>query len=264
MTLTAYNLVCSRWPRLKRLGVSPAREDPTTEAGPFCVLGDDTMGVSGRHLSEKHRQNLSAALKGRPSYPRTNETRRRLSEANKGHPLSAERRRKISEAKKGCVFSAEHRLRIAEAVKSQWGSEEARRGRSGENASNWRGGVSQDTRENPNGKAWRKHIRARTGGKQCELCGHIFTSYRQRPRGAYAPGAKVAAHLVPYSNGNAPLRTDPANGLLLCGECHKGLDWGSPWYFALCCSLVHWEEAENPRLLADMLSEVAAIKIGRL
>ncbi len=148
-----------------------------------------------------------------------------------GHSCSIERRKKLSEA---------NNKRIAEG-RHNW----------------WRGGAYTGTRNAPEGQAWKMRVRSRDGGHSCELCGLVFDRTWSRPKECHAPGAKVAAHLIPYANGNAPLRTDPANGLLLCGECHHGLDHGPRWYFALCCSLIHWEEAENPRLLLEALTEAA-------
>jgi hypothetical protein len=230
--------------------------------------------TKGRVLSEDHRQMIRERMTGKvPS----EETRRRQSEATKGIPKSAETRRRMSEAQKlrgpHRPLSEEHRKKIGDVHRGKPKSEvqrlnmsKAQRNRppiteqtrqkmSGPNSHNWLGGISQDTRGAPAGAAWRRQVRTRTGGKCCELCGCLFRAYHWRPHSPYTAGAKIGAHIVPYSDGEAPLRTDPANGLLLCGDCHRGLDHGSRWYFALCCGLIHWGEAENPRLLLDALTE---------
>ena len=49
----------------------------------------------------------------------SDETRRKISEANKGHTQSEETKRKMSEAKKGKKFSEEHRRKISEANKGE-------------------------------------------------------------------------------------------------------------------------------------------------
>ena len=51
----------------------------------------------------------------------SDETRRKMSKAQKGKKLSAEHRRKISEANKGKKLSAEHRRKISEAHKGKQG-----------------------------------------------------------------------------------------------------------------------------------------------
>ena len=52
----------------------------------------------GKHLSTKHRKNLSEALKGKYL---SAETRKKISEARKGKHRSAETSKKIAEARKG-------------------------------------------------------------------------------------------------------------------------------------------------------------------
>ena len=56
---------------------------------------------------------------------RSEETRRKLSEANKGHILSEETKKKISATLKGHIFSEESRKKMSEAKKNM--SEETRR-----------------------------------------------------------------------------------------------------------------------------------------
>ena len=77
----------------------------------------------GKHHSEETRQKLSEANKGKH---RSEETRRKLSEANKGKNLSAETRKKISEANKGKPSwikgkhrSEETRQKLSEANKGK-------------------------------------------------------------------------------------------------------------------------------------------------
>jgi hypothetical protein len=120
--------------------------------------GDGQIGVV---FSEEHRRKLSEAQKGKPRAPlppearqrvteanrgkrRSEETRRRMSEARMGKPLSEaakeklrlvntgkspseEARRKMSEAQKGRVVSEEERQRIGERYRGKHLSEETRR-----------------------------------------------------------------------------------------------------------------------------------------
>ena len=58
---------------------------------------------------------------------RSEETKRKISEARKGMKLSEEARRKMSEAQKGKIFTEEHKRKIAEARKGKHHTEEARR-----------------------------------------------------------------------------------------------------------------------------------------
>ena len=63
----------------------------------------------GKHLSEETRKKLSEANKGKPSgmngKHHSAEARKKLSEAHKGKSLSVDTRKKLSEAQKGKHFS---------------------------------------------------------------------------------------------------------------------------------------------------------------
>ena len=67
-----------------------------------------------KHLSEEHKRKISEALKG---HPVSEGHRRIISETRKGKPCSVETRRKISEAHKGMHPSTETRQKMSE-VKS--------------------------------------------------------------------------------------------------------------------------------------------------
>lgn len=91
--------------------------------------GGECIAVGVRPSAETRRK-LSEAQKGKHRSP---ETRRKMSEARKGsnspwygEHLSAEHRRKISEAEKGRLFSPETRRKISEAKKGHMVSSEAR------------------------------------------------------------------------------------------------------------------------------------------
>jgi hypothetical protein len=85
---------------------------------------NNTDGGHNGSPSEKTRRRISEAKKG---HPVSEETRRKLGEVQKGKTLSPEHRRKIGEAKKGHSVSVETRRRISETEKGKVISGETRR-----------------------------------------------------------------------------------------------------------------------------------------
>jgi hypothetical protein len=75
-------------------------------------------------VSEETRRKMSEAQKKRYEDP---EERRKVSEGNKGKKHSEEARRKMSEANKGKITSEDTRRKMSEAQKGKPKSEEARR-----------------------------------------------------------------------------------------------------------------------------------------
>jgi hypothetical protein len=75
--------------------------------------------LKGRAKSPEHRENLSAALKGRSRGPFSPEHRENLSAASKGHEVTAETRAKIAAAQKGRTHSPEARARMSAARKGR-------------------------------------------------------------------------------------------------------------------------------------------------
>lgn len=87
------------------------------------TLGGFGGSVKGRTFSAQTRAKMSAAKKGKPGHPHTEESKRKLSESHKGKtmpPVTNETRLKLSESHKGLVKSEEHRknLSIANTGKS--------------------------------------------------------------------------------------------------------------------------------------------------
>ena len=80
--------------------------------------------MKGHIVTDETRQKMSEALKGKQP---TEETRRKISEAMKGHIVTDETRRKMSEALKGVPLSEETRRKMSEAKKGRTLSDEHRR-----------------------------------------------------------------------------------------------------------------------------------------
>jgi hypothetical protein len=132
-------------------------------------------GKKMRPRSEEYRRKLSEANKG--VHP-TEETRKKLSESHKGIRLSEETKRKLSEGAKGRVFTDEHKRNISEAAKRRPPvSDDVRERRS--KASK---GKTMEWMRGENNKQWKgdeagiislhRRIYWRRGQpKKCEVCG---------------------------------------------------------------------------------------------
>jgi hypothetical protein len=81
------------------------------------------ISEANKNPSEEIRKKISNALKGHST---SIETRRKLSEKFKGRPIGIETRRKISGKNKGRILSAEIRKKISENSKKQWANIESR------------------------------------------------------------------------------------------------------------------------------------------
>jgi hypothetical protein len=80
----------------------------------------------GKKLTEGHKKKVGDSLRGKKKKPLSDETKKKLSEANKGKnnpnygkSFSEEHRRKMSEAHKGKTRSEEHRRKNSEAKKGE-------------------------------------------------------------------------------------------------------------------------------------------------
>jgi hypothetical protein len=96
-------------------------------------MSDAKMGnqhFKGKTQSEEARRKMSESMMGRPSPAKSEEGRRRISEAHKGNQYnkgripSEETKRKMSESHKGLlkgkVLSLEHRTKLSKAHKKFW------------------------------------------------------------------------------------------------------------------------------------------------
>ena len=69
----------------------------------------------GRIVSEETRRKMSEAQKGHKGIKHSEETKRKISESSKGIKHSEEHKRKIGESNKGKIFSEEHKRKIAKS-----------------------------------------------------------------------------------------------------------------------------------------------------
>lgn len=196
-------------------------------------------------FSEEWKKNMGNASRGR-TYIKTEETKRKISEGNKGKKLSEEHKRKISEANKGRnkgikkgPASEETKRRQSEKLKGRIVPEERRKqiaeALRGDKSPHWKGGVTklQDAiRKLPIYKQWRAAVykrdmykctneKCQTTEKNIELnADHII------------PFHKILKEYNIETVENAISCNklwDINNGRTLCVICHrKTKTWGKP------------------------------------
>ena len=95
------------------------------------IRGEFVSAEEYGRLKRECAKLISKAHKGKPSWnrgiPRSEEVKRKLSEARKGMRQSDEAKRKVSEANKGKLVSSETRNKIARALTGRLLSEETKR-----------------------------------------------------------------------------------------------------------------------------------------
>jgi 5-methylcytosine-specific restriction endonuclease McrA len=166
------------------------------------------------HLGFKHsdsaREKMSRAHLGRRHLPHSEATRRKLSEALRGHPqlvgrtpwnkgktgvYSPDTRRRISIGHKGKVLSSTTRRRISAGL-------------SGPKSHLWRGGITKDNhkiRDTVEMKLWREAVFQRDDWT-CQICGKR--------------GGQIEADHIKQFAYYPELRLDVNNGRTLCRTCH--------------------------------------------
>lgn len=138
--------------------------------------------------------------------------------ARKRKPLSLETKKKISESEKGKFVSQETRDKISKAVKGRIWSVESRKKASeshkGEKAYQWKGGSSRKYKEDYYSlkyKLWRESVFQRDN-YTCRGCGFKGNQ-----------GYLTAHHIKSWAK-FPELRFDINNGKTLCEDCHKLTD----------------------------------------
>ena len=160
------------------------------------------------------------------------ETKRKISEANKGKVRTPEMReqnrlRKLANPTRywlGKKLTPEHKKKLSNAKlgKSPWNlgkklSPEHLAKISGENASNWQGGISTENeimRKRKEYRAWREAVFARDNW-ECQEC-------HDRSGNGHTVILN-ADHIKPFST-HPELRFDIDNGRTLCVSCHRKTD----------------------------------------
>lgn len=152
------------------------------------------MRPPGFHHTNETKAKMSAANKGRPSWakgkPLSEKHKRKIGKANLGKHHSDESRRKMREAHLGKPRSEETKQKIREALL-------------GAKNHNWRGGISHNPYSPGFTTNLKQRIRKRTN-HSCQLCGIKQTS------------PKLSVHHIDYNKNN----NAPDNLVALCPNCH--------------------------------------------
>lgn len=139
-------------------------------------------------------------------------------EKKKGVPRSEETKRKISEGRKGIKMSEEAKLKVSKAQSKVWTEErrkEASERVSGENHPNWRGGRPDREglyRGNTKERVWACRDR---DNNTCQMCGATKEENRNRNMAVH--------HIIPYYDS---YNNSLDNLICLCEKCHPIADRG--------------------------------------
>jgi hypothetical protein len=161
------------------------------------------LGIKLPLRSEEHRRKISEAKKGQPS-PRkgvhlSEETKQKLREANFGKRVSEETKQKISESQKG---------RLAWNKGKTYSSPKQSVAMSGEGNSNWRGGISFELYSDKFTEELKESIRERDNFT-CQECG-----IKQEEMEGYLK--KLDIHHIDYDKHH----NETINLISLCRSCH--------------------------------------------
>ena len=164
----------------------------------------------GHEVSEETRRKISVAQKGRkiPQSQRDN-----MSKAKMGHSVSEETRNKLSEANRRSKPEGFGK-KISEGLKGRKLSDEHKEGLSrafrGENNPNWKGGVSSENhklRTSKRWSQWRERVFERDNWT-CQDCGERGCTLHPH-------------HILPLAD-HPEFAYDVDNGITLCVPCHRG------------------------------------------
>lgn len=157
-----------------------------------------SLASKGRKMSEKQKAAIAAAHVG---IPRSEETKRKISQSNKGKKLSFSHRQKLSLGQRNkSKDTLETRLRKSIGLRGKY---------LGEKHHSWKGGKTPENKRIRNSsiyKHWRKKVFERDNFT-CVFCKRNDVKV-------------FADHIKPFSL-YPELRLEISNGRTLCLECHK-------------------------------------------
>jgi len=165
----------------------------------------------GWHHTEEAKQRMRENHKGTSGKECSEETKRKISEAQRGNKnhnfgkhFSDEVKRKMSERRKGISpwnkgkkLSEEHRRKLSEALR-------------GEKCHLWKGGITLEDYKIRTGiemRLWRESVFARDSWT-CQKCGDN-------------KGRNLNAHHIHNFSTYVESRTSIGNGITFCDKCHK-------------------------------------------
>jgi len=211
------------WPKGRKPSLEHRRK--ISEANKIALKGHFVSAETGRKISEankgritwmkgrKHteesKRKMSESKKGQRR-PHTKKSRKKISDALRGHPVSKKTRRKIGDANRGKVRSEKFKRRLSEVFKGRtpWiagrhhtdeAKEKISRAIRGRNHYNWKDGSSFEPYPLEFNSFLRRQIRRRDG-QTCQYCG----------------GLGRCVHHIDYDKEN----NDPSNLVTLCASCH--------------------------------------------
>lgn len=186
-------------------------------------IGDRSIGnkyaVGHKQTEEAKQKNREAHLGKKGCIGRivSDETRMKISNANRGRIVPEEERRKMRIARANRIFDSETRRKIGDANRKRVWTDESRAKASislkgkyaGENSPHWKGGitsVNERLRKSPEYKKWRLSVFERDD----------YTCFMCNTRGGH-----LHAHHIRTRSSNPDLMLDVNNGITLCSQCHR-------------------------------------------
>lgn len=165
----------------------------------------------GKHLSEEHKKKISKSHIGKKA---SEETKKRLSESHRGIKLSEDQRKKRSERALFQWQNPEFARKQKEAHKGYKLTEEHKRkigiANKGENSGNWLGGKSFE----PYGKDWTEDLKESIRKRDDYTCQMTGCGIHQDELNSFHK--KLDIHHIDYDKTNL----DPNNLITLCKGCH--------------------------------------------
>ena len=191
-----------------------------------------SKSMIGREISQEWRNKISKTRlekKEKLGYLNSPETRQKISNTLKGripwnkglhtegHCISEETKKKIGEANKGKKFSQEHKNKLSQSHKSSL------LGR-GEKHHNWQGGISKEPYSFSFDKQLKELIRNRDNYK-CQLCGMPEIENIR----------KLDIHHIDYDKKNCL----PNNLISLCRRCHIKTNFKREYWIEYFNSIIY-------------------------